>query len=146
MGGGELFYHLKNMKKFPEKVACFYAGEILLGLEYLHSHNIIYRDLKPENILLDSEGHIKITDFGLSKITLNSKLIKLIRGVEDDRAYTMCGTPEYIAPEILMTKDGYDKTCDYWSFVNSLFINKHTFIGMHHLRNAHWISTILFQR
>ena len=65
---GELFYLLRRSRKFPEEVAKFYAAEILLALEYLHSRNIIYRDLKPENILLDQDGHIKLTDFGLSKV------------------------------------------------------------------------------
>jgi serine/threonine protein kinase len=68
-------------------VAKFYAAEIALGLEYLHSKNIIYRDLKPENILLDKEGHIKLTDFGLSKVLKKNEL-----------AYSICGTPEYISP------------------------------------------------
>ena len=65
---------------------------------------MVYRDLKPENILLDSQGHIKLTDFGLSKILEN----------EDDKAYTVCGTPQYLVPEILLRK-GYDKTVDWWS-------------------------------
>ena len=71
----------------------FYCGEVLLCLEYLHSHNLIYRDLKPENLLLDSDGHIKITDFGLSK-----------EGVEGDELHSLCGTPEYLAPEIILKK------------------------------------------
>jgi serine/threonine protein kinase len=80
-----------------------YACEMILALEYLHNKKIIYRDLKPENILLGKDGHIKVTDFGLSKF-FN----------EDDRAYTLCGTPEYLAPEILLGK-GYDKSVDWWS-------------------------------
>ena len=70
--------------------AKFYAAEIALGLAYLHENHIVYRDLKPENLLLDPEGHIRITDFGLSK-----------REVEGDTAHSLCGTPEYLAPEIL---------------------------------------------
>lgn len=65
--GGELFFHLHNIGRFTESQARFYFAEILLGIEYLHSHSIIYRDLKPENILLDIDGHIRLTDFGLSK-------------------------------------------------------------------------------
>lgn len=85
---GELFYLLRKNKKLPEEVAKFYAAEILLALEYLHSRNIIYRDLKPENILLDKDGHIKLADFGLSKVCLS----------KNQMVYSMCGTPEYIAP------------------------------------------------
>jgi serum/glucocorticoid-regulated kinase 2 len=65
--GGELFYHLRRAQKFPEERIRFYAAELVLVLEALHREGIIYRDLKPENILLDSEGHIRLTDFGLSK-------------------------------------------------------------------------------
>ena len=89
LNGGELFYHLSQEKQFPEKRAKFYAAEIILALETLHSHNIIYRDLKPENILLDSQGHVKLTDFGLAKV------------MENDTTKTFAGTPEYLAPEIV---------------------------------------------
>ena len=66
--GGELFYHLSRLKMLKEEEAKFYFAEILLGIEYLHSLNIVYRDIKPENILLDIDGHVRIADFGLSKI------------------------------------------------------------------------------
>ena len=100
--GGELFTHLRRKGKFNEEMTRFYAAEVLLALEYLHDKlNIIYRDLKPENIILDSKGHVKLTDFGLSKETKRSK--------------SFCGTPEYLAPEILLGK-GYDSTVDWWSF------------------------------
>jgi len=104
MQGGELFFHLRKAIKFNEQRTQFHAAEIILALEYLHSKGIIYRDLKPENILLDAEGHIKITDFGLSKagVAMGSK------------AYTFCGTPEYLAPEILQGL-GHDYTADWWS-------------------------------
>lgn len=65
--GGTLFFHLKQKKRFKENEIIFYAAEIILALEYLHSHNIIYRDLKPENVLLSKDGHVKLSDFGLSK-------------------------------------------------------------------------------
>lgn len=67
LNGGELFYHLRRERKFSEDRLKFYAAEIILAIECMHEQGIIYRDLKPENILLDSEGHLKITDFGLSK-------------------------------------------------------------------------------
>ena len=104
MQGGDMFYHLHAQKKFDEEKSKFYAIELILGLEFLHKNNMIYRDLKPENILMDSSGHLKISDFGLSKI-LDST---------DDKAYTLCGTPQYLAPEILKNK-GYDKSVDWWS-------------------------------
>ena len=70
MPGGELFGHLKKLRRFEESIAKFYAAEVILALEYLHSEiGVIYRDLKPENILLDEDGHIRLTDFGLSKNT-----------------------------------------------------------------------------
>lgn len=100
--GGELFSLLRKSKRFPSPVAKFYAAEICLALEYLHDLDIIYRDLKPENILLDKNGHIKITDFGFAKYVY-------------DVTYTLCGTPDYIAPEVVSTKP-YNKSVDWWSF------------------------------
>ena len=104
MQGGDMFYHLHFNKKFDEERAKFYTIELILGLEFLHKNSMIYRDLKPENILMDSKGHLKISDFGLSKILDNPQ----------DKAYTLCGTPQYLAPEILKNR-GYDKTVDWWS-------------------------------
>ena len=104
MQGGDMFYHLHFNRKFDEERCKFYAIELILGLEFLHKNNMIYRDLKPENILMDSKGHLKISDFGLSKILDSPK----------DKAYTLCGTPQYLAPEILKNK-GYDKNVDWWS-------------------------------
>jgi len=106
VNGGELFTHLQREGRFsPERVK-FYAAEIILGLEYLHNSGIIYRDLKPENILLNAEGHIRLTDFGISK-----------EGLVADNAttQTLCGTPDYLAPEIL-TGNPYTKMVDWWSF------------------------------
>lgn len=104
MPGGEMFYHLHREEYFTEERTQFYIAELLLAIGHLHSKRIIYRDLKPENILLDEDGHIKLTDFGLSKI--------LPEGVE--KTFTVCGTPEYVAPEVLLDK-GYDKNVDWWS-------------------------------
>merc|ERR1719487_2669676 len=102
--GGELFFHLSRAGRFSEGRCKLYAAEILLALEYLHSLSIIYRDLKPENLLLDADGHAKITDFGLSK-----------QGIEDNvSARTMCGTPEYLAPEII-SKTGHGRAVDWYS-------------------------------
>lgn len=105
VNGGELFYHLQQEHTFDNQRAKFYAAQIVLGLEYLHNRGIIYRDLKPENLLLDSDGNIKMTDFGLSKQGLNSS---------KDRTNTFCGTPEYLAPEVLQGRD-YGKAVDWWS-------------------------------
>lgn len=99
--GGELFSALQKYIKFPAAIARFYASEVCLAFEYLHSLKIVYRDLKPENLLLDAEGHIKITDFGFAKIV-------------EDRTYTLCGTPEYLAPEIIHNR-GHGTGVDWWS-------------------------------
>jgi len=105
INGGELFHHLSKDKCFPEERARFYAAQIVAGMEYLHSHGIIYRDLKPENILLSSKGNVIMTDFGLSKEGLTAN---------DSRTATFCGTPEYLAPEIIKGDD-YTKAIDWWS-------------------------------
>ncbi|KAI8987372.1 camp-dependent protein kinase 1 [Mycotypha africana] len=99
--GGELFSVLRKNHRFPDHVAKFYAAEVLLALEYFHSKHIVYRDLKPENLLLDSQGHIKITDFGFAKYV-------------PDVTWTLCGTPDYLAPEIIQSK-GYGMAADWWS-------------------------------
>ncbi|KAF5026075.1 hypothetical protein F66182_1867 [Fusarium sp. NRRL 66182] len=96
--GGELFSLLRKSGRFPNPVAKFYAAEVTLALEYLHSKNIIYRDLKPENLLLDRHGHLKITDFGFAKRV-------------PDKTWTLCGTPDYLAPEVVSNK-GYNKSVD----------------------------------
>jgi RAC serine/threonine-protein kinase len=111
INGGELFFHLQREHKFtPERVR-FYSAEIVLGLEYLHANGVIYRDLKPENILISQDGHIRMTDFGISKEGLVAA---------DDRTATFCGTPEYLAPEVLEGK-GYTKAVDWWSFGTLMF-------------------------
>eukprot|EP00599_Poterioochromonas_sp_BG-1_P009916 CAMPEP_0173144130 /NCGR_PEP_ID=MMETSP1105-20130129/7054_1 /TAXON_ID=2985 /ORGANISM="Ochromonas sp., Strain BG-1" /LENGTH=501 /DNA_ID=CAMNT_0014057761 /DNA_START=704 /DNA_END=2209 /DNA_ORIENTATION=+ len=103
--GGELFFHLGKVGRFTEERAKFYAAQIVLALEYVHSLGIIYRDLKPENVLLDRYGNVRLTDFGLSK-----------EGVLDHSsgANSFCGTPEYIAPEVLL-RQGHGRAVDWWS-------------------------------
>lgn len=103
VNGGELFYHLKKEGRFKEDRVRFYAAEIASAIAHLHSLEIIYRDMKPENILLTSEGHVVITDFGLSKEI-----------DPEEGTHTFCGTPEYLAPEILKGQ-GHSFGVDWWS-------------------------------
>ncbi|EEQ27824.1 serine/threonine-protein kinase sck1 [Microsporum canis CBS 113480] len=105
MSGGELFWHLQKEGRFLEARAKFYIAELILALQHLHDHDIVYRDLKPENILLDANGHIALCDFGLSKANLT----------KDDTTNTFCGTTEYLAPEVLLNETGYTKMVDFWS-------------------------------
>ena len=104
MQGGEMFFHLHKEKKFSNEKTRFYIVEIILAIEFLHKNKMLYRDLKPENIMVDASGHIKLTDFGLSKMFKKSK----------EKAFTICGTPQYLAPEIL-SDSGYDESVDWWS-------------------------------
>ena len=100
VAGGEL-YSLIQRGRMRNEDARLLGAELLLGLEAAHSQSVIYRDMKPENVLIDKDGHVKITDFGLSK--------KIA-----DRTFTLCGTPDYIAPEIIQNK-GHNKAADYWA-------------------------------
>ena len=104
MQGGEMFFHLHKERRFSNEKTRFYIIEIILAIEFLHENKMLYRDLKPENIMVDSTGHIKLTDFGLSKMINKQK----------EKAFTICGTPQYLAPEIL-SDDGYDDSVDWWS-------------------------------
>lgn len=99
--GGELFSRIRREGRFANDVALFYISEIVLAFEYLHSSNTAYRDLKPENVLIDKDGHVKLTDFGFAKHI-------------DDASYTLCGTPEYLAPEIIQS-EGHNIAVDWWA-------------------------------
>jgi len=100
--GGELFSHMRNAGHLSDDATRFYIGELVLVLQYLHDRKIAYRDLKPENILIDRQGHVKVTDFGFAKV------------IEEGGTSTMCGTPEYLAPEIIRGEP-YDERVDWWA-------------------------------
>ena len=101
VSGGELFTYLRIQESFSVEQTSFYAAQITLVFEYLHSYNVIYRDLKPENLLICQDGYLKLTDFGFAKIV-------------DSRTFTLCGTPEYLAPEIIKNS-GHGKGADWWT-------------------------------
>lgn len=101
--GGELWTILRDRGQFDDATTRFYTACVVEAFHYLHSRNIIYRDLKPENLLLDSKGYVKLVDFGFSKKLQASR-----------KTWTFCGTPEYVAPEVIMNR-GHDISADYWS-------------------------------
>ena len=101
IAGGELFTYLRNIGRLDLNHSRLFGAQITLMFEYLHSMNIIYRDLKPENLLISPDGYLKLTDFGFAKVV-------------EGRTYTLCGTPEYLAPEILLNK-GHGKPVDWWT-------------------------------
>ncbi len=100
--GGEIFGYLRRRRRFEFPITQFYAAEITMILVFLHDRGIVYRDLKPENILLDARGHIKLVDFGFSKV------------IGDRETYTLCGTPEYLSPEVIQSR-GHTTAVDWWS-------------------------------
>lgn len=118
LGYAELFTVLRQVRRFEFKTAMLYSAEILSCLEYLHSKDYVYRDLKPENVLFAEDGHLRLCDFGFAKHV-------------PDRTWTLCGTPEYMAPEIILGK-GHDKAVDYWSlgiFIFELLAGYPPFFG-----------------
>ena len=102
--GGDLFSLIQKHERFTEGQARFYCAQLVIALEHLHSMGIVYRDLKPENVLIDGQGYIRLADFGLSKLTHSS----------DQKIKSMCGTPEYFAPEIITVRE-YGREVDYWA-------------------------------
>nr|XP_020452613.1 microtubule-associated serine/threonine-protein kinase 1-like isoform X4 [Monopterus albus] len=117
--GGDCATLLKNIGALPVELARMYFAETVLALEYLHNYGIVHRDLKPDNLLITSMGHIKLTDFGLSKMGLMSLTTNLYEGhiEKDAREFLdkqVCGTPEYIAPEVIL-RQGYGKPVDWWA-------------------------------
>ncbi|KNC46953.1 AGC/AKT protein kinase [Thecamonas trahens ATCC 50062] len=111
VGGGDLFDHLKVARRFDESRARLYAAEVYVGLEFMHSMNIVYRDLKMENVILDRDGHIRLADFGLAKELSNLH-----------RTSTVCGTAEYMAPEVVDTSIEYGVEADWWSYGIFVFV------------------------
>jgi serine/threonine protein kinase len=111
--GGELFFHLSKRGRFDEEISRFYFSEVLLGLEYLHSKNIIYRDLKLENILLDVNGHVRLTDFGVSKLTQTES--------KNNELKSVVGTKEYFSPEMIK-REGHGKPYDFYCLGCVLYI------------------------
>ncbi|KAL8154394.1 hypothetical protein V2J09_012154 [Rumex salicifolius] len=120
INGGHLFFQLYNQGLFREDLGRIYAAEIISAVSHLHANGIMHRDLKPENILLDADGHVMLTDFGLAK-----------QFQENERSNSMCGTVEYMAPEIVMGK-GHDKAADWWSvgiLIFEMLTGKPPFVG-----------------
>uniref|UniRef100_A0A1I7YY77 Protein kinase domain-containing protein n=1 Tax=Steinernema glaseri TaxID=37863 RepID=A0A1I7YY77_9BILA len=118
VSGGEIFSYLRASGAFPSPMAKFYAAEVVLALEYIHSFNIAYRDLKPENLMLTADGHIKLTDFGFAKVI-------------HSRSWTICGTAEYLAPEV-MSGIGHNRCVDWWALgilIFELMTGKTPFVG-----------------
>jgi len=104
LNGGQMLFHMRRFAMFSEEYVKIYAAEIVLAIEYLHAQDIVHRDIKPENVLLASDGHLRITDFGLAKVDVT----------DNQSAKTFCGTIEYMAPEIIKGS-GHGKSVDWWS-------------------------------
>ena len=117
--GGDVRTLLNNIETLPEEITRMYAAEVVLALEYLHSYGIVHRDLKPDNLLITSLGHIKLTDFGLSKVGLMRRATEIYeeRDIEEGPKFDdqdMVGTPDYLAPEVILKQD-YNSDVDWWA-------------------------------
>jgi len=131
--GGELFTHLRKAGKFTNEHGRFYAAQITMGLQYLHEECgqgvVVYRDLKPENVLIDGAGYIKVTDFGFAKRI-------------EDRTWTLCGTPEYLAPEIISNR-GHNWGADWWTLgilIYEMLVGQPPFVGQTQIDTYHKIQ------
>ncbi|XP_055682504.1 cGMP-dependent protein kinase 1 isoform X1 [Lutzomyia longipalpis] len=123
--GGDLWGLLQKHRRFDEKISRFFTACVVAAFEYLHTRNIVYRDLKPENLMLDAKGYVKLIDFGFAKTIGHSQ-----------KTWTFAGTPEYVAPEIILNK-GHDRAVDYWAlgiFIHELLVGKPPFRGKDHLK------------
>lgn len=123
--GGDVWTVLQKNKFFDEKTARFMTACVIESFEYLHTRNMIYRDLKPENLMLDNRGYVKLVDFGFAK-----------RINPSHKTWTFAGTPEYVAPEIILNK-GHDRAVDYWAlgvFIHELLVGKPPFRGTDHMK------------
>eukprot|EP01084_Bolivina_argentea_P213190 362160_1 len=130
--GGELFTILRARTVFDESTARFYVASIAMALDYMHSKAIVYRDLRPENILLDSKGYIKIIDFGFAKII-------------SDQTYTLCGVPDYLAPEII-SGAGHGMAVDWWTMGILLFEMLASYPPFYHEDPMRTYAKILYGR
>jgi serine/threonine protein kinase len=130
VNGGEMFTHIQKQKRrrLDELTTRHFAAQTVLAFEYMHNLDIIFRDLKPENMLISSDGHIKVTDFGFAKRV-------------DDRTWTMCGTPEYLAPEIIVNK-GYNHAVDWWAVGVLIFEMRCGQSTFFHLFDETWSSQL----
>lgn len=128
--GGDVWTQLQKTKFFEEKTSKFVAGCVIEAFEYLHTRGIIYRDLKPENLMIDEDGYVKLVDFGFAK-----------RVGPNSKTWTFAGTPEYVAPEIIVNK-GHDRAVDYWAlgvFIHELLVGKPPFRGKDHMKTYNLI-------
>lgn len=131
-----LIYHNDELPSVPFDLIMFYLSALVIALDYCHNKGVIYRDLKPENIMLDEKGYLKLVDMGLAKRIryvneYTAENGEVIKQIVDEKTYTLCGTPEYLSPEILLNI-GYDKSTDIWSLgilLYELFMKKMPFSG-----------------
>lgn len=140
VGGGDFFTLISRYGTIEEERCKLYMAELVLSLEHLHKHGVVYRDLKPENVLLDGEGHVKLTDFGLSRVGKDNSRPEPTSLTEEssaaeERTHSFCGTEQYMAPEVLL-QQGHSAAVDWWSLgimMSEMLTGKHPFRGSSHL-------------